>query len=198
MSDSVVQSFKLRCAMYDAEIRRLDASRNTPSLEFRELFLVKESLALMYQMMQLPGEALVQYEEIEALLAFAPVAIKEYGGWPLFEGVDFFGGISSSSDDSSSSNRSGGNEDPSPSASSAESSIGPAGQQQTPGFLWVWPCQEGEGVLLYSINTARMRILKNRIGWMELHRSASAHRHLQSTNETISQLTISQETISQP
>ena len=45
----------------------------------------------MYQMMQLPGEALVQYEEIEALLAFAPKSIKDIGGWPIFDSTDPFG-----------------------------------------------------------------------------------------------------------
>jgi len=38
---------------------------------------VKESMALMYQMLQLPGEALVQYEEMEALLAFAPKSMQK-------------------------------------------------------------------------------------------------------------------------
>ena len=87
LSSGVVQSFKDRCALYDTEIRRLDTVRSD---EFRELFLVKESLALMYQMMQMPSEALVQYEELEALMAFAPVTIKEFGGWPILDSVSYF------------------------------------------------------------------------------------------------------------
>lgn len=49
-----------RCILYDLDIRRLDALRGTPQLDFCQLFLVKESLALMYQMMQLYQEALLQ------------------------------------------------------------------------------------------------------------------------------------------
>jgi hypothetical protein len=37
----------------------------------------------MYQMMQLPGEALVQYEELEALLAFAPPNALAESEWPF-------------------------------------------------------------------------------------------------------------------
>lgn len=37
----------------------------------------------MYQMMQLPGEALVQYEELEALLAFAPANALPESDWPF-------------------------------------------------------------------------------------------------------------------
>ena len=70
--DGVVTSFQQRTSLYDADIRRLDSMRGTPHLDFRQLFLVKESLALMHQMMQLPAEALMQYEELEALLAFVP------------------------------------------------------------------------------------------------------------------------------
>ena len=90
-----------RCGLYDAEIRKLDAARSSAKLDFRQLFLVrkylceclysylylgfyftfsvqvKESMALMYQMLQLPGEALVQYEEMEAVLSFAPKSMQK-------------------------------------------------------------------------------------------------------------------------
>ena len=36
--------------------------------------------------------------------------------------------------------------------------------------VWSWPCHEGEGILDYSINSARNRIRQNRIGLLELHR----------------------------
>ena len=190
MSDSIVQSFKLRCVMYDTEIRRLDEKRNTPNLEFRELFLVKESLALMYQMMQLPGEALVQYEEIEALLAFAPKSIKDIGGWPIFDSTDPFGndGSSSSSSsgsgvgavgaangkvndrDSSNINNIGNGEKGGTGDTDAGKEKSDTNQNQGAESTWSWLCQEGDGLLHYSINTARMRILKNRIGLLELHR----------------------------
>ena len=72
LREGIIASFQQRSAQYDGEIRRLDSLRGTPQLNFRQLFLVKESLALMYQMMQLPAESLVQYEELEALLQFVP------------------------------------------------------------------------------------------------------------------------------
>lgn len=69
LREGVVQSFQYRTAAYDADIRRLDAARSSAANhDFRQLFLVKESLALMYQMMQLADKALVQYEELEDLI----------------------------------------------------------------------------------------------------------------------------------
>ena len=69
LREGVVQSFQYRTAAYDADIRRLDAARSSAvNHDFRQLFLVKESLALMYQMMQLADKALVQYEELEDLI----------------------------------------------------------------------------------------------------------------------------------
>jgi hypothetical protein len=50
----VVHSFQLRNQLYVSDIRRLDSLRGLPKFDFRQLFLVKESLGLMYQMMQLP------------------------------------------------------------------------------------------------------------------------------------------------
>ena len=55
----VVKSFHQRNYHYTADIRRLE--RGLPNFDFRQLFLVKESLALMFQMMQLPEWALKQY-----------------------------------------------------------------------------------------------------------------------------------------
>lgn len=69
LREGVVQSFQYRTAAYDADIRRLEAARSSAAnYDFRQLFLVKESLALMYQMMQLADKALVQYEELEDLI----------------------------------------------------------------------------------------------------------------------------------
>ncbi len=63
--DGVIAAFQHRCGLYDADIRRLDSYRGTPQFDFRQLFLVKESLALMFQMMQLPEKALLQYGKLE-------------------------------------------------------------------------------------------------------------------------------------
>jgi hypothetical protein len=79
--DGVVSSFQQRCTLYDVDIRRLDSLRGSPQLDFQQLFLVKESLALMYQMMQLPSEALIQYEELEALLSFVPAGLLPDTFW---------------------------------------------------------------------------------------------------------------------
>jgi hypothetical protein len=73
----MTRAFGRRSARYDAEIRKLDAHRGTASWDFAQLFLTKESLALMYQVMQLYGEALVQYEELEALMSFTPANIRD-------------------------------------------------------------------------------------------------------------------------
>lgn len=38
----------------------------------------------------MPFDALMQYEELEALLAFAPSSVKEYGGWPISDSTHYF------------------------------------------------------------------------------------------------------------
>ena len=51
LRDGVITSFLQRSALYDADIRRLDSLRGSTQFDFWQLFLVKESYALMYQMM---------------------------------------------------------------------------------------------------------------------------------------------------
>jgi hypothetical protein len=80
-------SEKERRGFYENEIKQQD---NKWHEKFHELFLVKESFALMYQMMQMNFEAHGQYEELEALLALAPSSVKEYGGWPIADSVHYF------------------------------------------------------------------------------------------------------------
>lgn len=83
LRDGVVASFQLRMAQYDADIRRLDMQRGTPSFDFWQLFLVKESLALMFQMLQMPDRALSLYDELEVLLPFAPYHSLPVSDWPM-------------------------------------------------------------------------------------------------------------------
>lgn len=83
LRDGVVASFQLRTTLYDADIRRLDAQRGTAQFDFWQLFLVKESLALMFQMMQLPDRALTLYDELEVLLPFAPYHSLPLSDWPM-------------------------------------------------------------------------------------------------------------------
>ena len=83
----IVNGFQNRCRRYKDELKRLDAQRATAataaknyesgnsssinesqrrnpySFNIVHFFLVKESLACTYEQMQLPGEALLQYDE---------------------------------------------------------------------------------------------------------------------------------------
>ena len=78
---AVINGFRDRCRRYDEELRRLDAARaagnrtlsklgkgSKTSFDLGHFFLVKESLAFTYEQMQIPSEALLQYEELRAFL----------------------------------------------------------------------------------------------------------------------------------
>jgi len=164
----ITASFQLRTALYDADIRRLDSLRGTPQLDFRQLFLVKESLALMYQMMQLPNEAFIQYEELEALLSFVPTGHLPDNDWPV------------STADSSSSSKSTTNskqhalelavQGPVDSDASSSTNVPtppPLPPLASPSSAAV---KNGEEVLIYSINSSRMKILRNKLSVAELFR----------------------------
>lgn len=84
----IVESFLDRGALYEKEIQRL--KKNPNSIDFRQLFLVKESLALMYQIMDLGEDALRQYEELDALIQYT---LKFENGvlsghWPFIAAPD--------------------------------------------------------------------------------------------------------------
>ena len=79
----IVNGFRDRCRRYIEELRRLDAQRHPPkeqqknktkgrssivSFNLSYFFLVKESLAFTFEQMQLPAEALLQYDELRAFL----------------------------------------------------------------------------------------------------------------------------------
>lgn len=85
LGSAVVGGFRDRCKRYDEELRRLDAARansnntrslssklgknaNTTKFDLGHFFLVKESLAFTFEQMQIPSEALLQYEELRAFL----------------------------------------------------------------------------------------------------------------------------------
>jgi trafficking protein particle complex subunit 10 len=83
----IVNGFKDRCRRYDEELRRLDYQRMAPvpsattskgkresgvGFNLSYFFLVKESLAFTYEQMQLPAEALLQYDEFRAFLPDEP------------------------------------------------------------------------------------------------------------------------------
>lgn len=160
VKEGVIASFFQRSALYDSDIRRLDSFRGSPQFDFRQLFLVKESLALMYQLMQLPQEALRQYGELEALLGVVPEGTLPRDDWPLVVLEDVRTNQKSTSST------------PTPQPSSVEGAPDEEADTSQSDFdlLWKDPLIEGESVLLYSINSARMRILKNKIGLRELRR----------------------------
>jgi hypothetical protein len=144
--------------------------RGTPELDFRQLFLVKESLALMYQMMQIPQESLIQYEELEALLSFASHASLPTNEWPL---TPIDQGASSKKSKPKTTRESAAQEDllldsssslaVNSSETASESTNSPESNQP-----WMNAYHRGSSLLLYSINYTRMMVLKNRVSIFEL------------------------------
>lgn len=170
-------SLECRCSLYDSEIRRLDVMRGTPQLDFRQLFLVKESLALMFQMMQLPSEALLQYEELEGLLAFAPTEALPDTDWPFVPFEPPSSGKHASKNSSSDRDREKKSTSPIGAGSTSEEGklASAAKDDHVSGRgeadvvpIWMCVCQQGLSILRYSINHARMKVLKNQFGLLEL------------------------------
>jgi hypothetical protein len=71
---TIVDGFRGRCRRYDDEIKKLGAKHASASgkegdqFNLTYILLVKESLAFTYQQMRLHAEALLQYEELHALI----------------------------------------------------------------------------------------------------------------------------------
>lgn len=161
--EGITALFQLRVARYDHDIRQLDSFRGSPQLQFSKLFLLKESLALMYQMFQLPGEALVQYEDLEALLAFAPVGVLPEPEWPWVY-VDSTKSSQSQKPD----------ETKNQSSSKTTNILQTNDSAVNISDGWIGACRNGDDVLLYSMNNARTRILRNQISLWELYRYVMA------------------------
>jgi hypothetical protein len=155
--DGVVASFLQRTALYDAEIRRLDTQRGTSQMDFKQIFLVKESLALMYQMMQLPADALLQYEELEALVTFVPSGILPESDWPMINET-----IRISSPKKS--------HDKDIDKLSHTKNVKELPSNNKDKDPWIYACRQGDEILSYSINLARMRIVQNKISLIELNK----------------------------
>lgn len=78
LGDAVAEHFQNRCKLFDEEIRRLDALRAAESAQrikkdtnnniLTLFFLVKEGLSITYQQMRLMSEALIQYNELRAVV----------------------------------------------------------------------------------------------------------------------------------
>ena len=166
----LVASFQQRTTLYDADIRRLDSFRGTPQLDFRQLFLVKESLALMYQMMQLPSESFIQYEELEALLAFAPPGHLPDNDWPMVLPESSKSASKHQAEAAADASLQGGGSSLATASNAAAAAAKTAGDLPDETHVFTTPCRLGDEVLVYSINTSRMKILKNKMGVAELHR----------------------------
>ena len=124
----------------------------------------------MFQMMQLPGESLVQYEELEILLSSGIFTNLAENLWPLVP-LEVSGSASSK-----------GRTRPSlagrPSGEAAEGEALPPDTNEEVAVtaaassappLWMSACQQGEAVLHYSINNSRMKVLKNKSSMLELY-----------------------------
>jgi len=220
LRDGVITSFLQRSALYDADIRRLDSLRGSIQFDFLQLFLVKESYALMYQMMQMPDRSFILYEELESLLIIAPMASLPDNDWPMIADPTITTSSktkpSQPTDNTSSSSSSSM---PQTNASTNNSTTATEQQQvqstpdrnipiddqsiqasfnstinsnnNTPisnktilksrnnnimndkdipskGDLFTDACRNGEDIIIYSINQARMNILYNKYSYLQL------------------------------
>ncbi len=69
LGKAMISGFTDRVRRYNQEIRKCkEEASKTESFDWCRYFLVKESLALTYEQLQLPLEALQEYEELEAKL----------------------------------------------------------------------------------------------------------------------------------
>jgi hypothetical protein len=223
LRDGVIISFLQRSALYDADIRRLDSLRGSTQFDFWQLFLVKESYALMYQMMQMPDRSFILYEELETLLMIAPMASLPDNDWPMIvdptitassktkpsqptDNTSSSSSLSSSmlQNNTSTSNsttstdqhqvqnmldRNIPNDDQSSIQTSFNSTINSnnnnipisnkailksrnnlMNEKEIPskGDLFTDACRNGEDIIAYSINQARMNILYNKYSYLQL------------------------------
>ncbi len=169
LREGIVLSFQHRSSLYDTDIRKIDATRSSPTFDFKQYFLVKESLALLYQMMQLADMALGQYEEIEAMLSFLPPESLPDTNWPMAlpESIKLSNSTNSSGKEQGSA--------PPPMEKQLSNSELSGSFNSLSALLKDKDClndavKNGDEVLSYSMNAARPRILKNKMSLLELNR----------------------------
>ncbi|KAJ3063906.1 hypothetical protein HDU98_000341 [Podochytrium sp. JEL0797] len=92
LRELILVSFNAKLLQYDEDTRRLDAQRLLPGWNYCQFFILKDGAACTYEYLNVVGEALLQYDELEA--AFFQ-NLQEQGA-PWFQS---FGG-SSPGDDS--------------------------------------------------------------------------------------------------
>ena len=166
--------------LYDTELKRLHALRNTPHADLRHLFLVRESLALLYQMMQLPKEALAQYEDLQVLLDTPITSSLSLSFWPLVA-ADTLKGIkddkNSMTVDAASDSSTPTMEKSSTLANGNDKELSLSRNSGRGMEYFFDPLQIGESIVIYSINNARMKVLKSKIGVLELQKYVFARRY---------------------
>ena len=210
LRDMLSRSFHYRMSLYTTEITRLETILLLPVLSssssvgaapvpqaenrnkngFRQLFLTKESVALMYQCMNMPSEALTLYEELYVMLKTSPpVEWTHASHWP-FSRLRPSPTPLQQSQPQSSSSRSVSESDsrhtyPSvpttaPSSSSSQPTYPPTHTDTYPtaaattithheASIWTDVCTTGHNLLHYSINDIRAKVLRNEVNILELH-----------------------------
>jgi hypothetical protein len=162
LKDGIVVSFQHRNSLYDIDIKRLEQTRNTQLFDFKKLFLVRESLALLYQMMQLNDQSLQQYEELELLLDSLPSHNLPENEWPmnLPEALK-----TEQKPDSGTTSAEDSNMNPKDLSASIS---GSSSKKEKERDCMSDAVKNGDDITVYSINLARMKILKNRLSFNEL------------------------------
>ncbi|KAK9718790.1 hypothetical protein K7432_005264 [Basidiobolus ranarum] len=87
VKDGIITSFEYHVAQYEEHIRRMDSQRQMPGWNYCTFFLMKESLAQSYEMMNLFDQALKQYDELEASF-FQVLKDKALTWFKNFGGLD--------------------------------------------------------------------------------------------------------------
>lgn len=167
LRDGVITSFQHRLGLYEAELKRLEGLRYTPASEFNQLLLVRESLALMCQMMQMPKEALHHYDLLQAQMADVLPGELPERAWPLELPDSPIVPTKKSTDKK-------------PVEATVRNSSGiivtdgstpsDVSSGKTKVNYWGDSIVLGDSILSYSINIARMKVLKNKIGRLEYQR----------------------------
>ncbi|KAG2610850.1 hypothetical protein PVAP13_4KG224500 [Panicum virgatum] len=83
MMDCVRNTLDRRIQFYEEEIRRLSEQRFTPIWNFCNFFILKESLAFMFEMSNLHEDSLREYDELELCYSesvTSPGKHREFGG----------------------------------------------------------------------------------------------------------------------
>ncbi|KAG0243649.1 hypothetical protein BGX31_010433 [Mortierella sp. GBA43] len=66
LKEGIISSFDQNVMSFEEDVRRLDSQRQMPGWNYCTFFILKEGLTNAYEMMNLPEEALKQYDELEA------------------------------------------------------------------------------------------------------------------------------------